>query len=36
MVRLFGHKLLARMDVVGDDSPNKGKLLPVIYRFVGR
>ncbi|MEO8384751.1 MAG: TIGR03067 domain-containing protein [Betaproteobacteria bacterium] len=36
---LFGDELAgqaARMDVVGEDGPNKGKRYPAIYRFVGR
>jgi uncharacterized protein (TIGR03067 family) len=36
---LFGDELVgqaARMDVVGEDGPNKGKRYPAIYRFVGR
>lgn len=36
---LFGDELAgqaARMDVVGQDGPNKGKRYPAIYRFVGR
>ena len=36
---LFGDELAgeaARMDVVGEDGPNKGKRYPAIYRFNGR
>jgi uncharacterized protein (TIGR03067 family) len=36
---LFGDELAgeaARMDVVGEDGPNKGKRFPAIYRFNGR
>ena len=36
---LFGDELAgqaARMDVVGEDGPNKGKRFPSIYRFNGR
>ena len=36
---LFGDELAgqaARMDVVGEDGPNKGRRYPAIYRFVGR
>ena len=36
---LFGDEIAgqaARMDVVGEDGPNKGKRYPAIYRFVGR
>ena len=36
---LFGDELAgeaARMDVVGEDGPNKGKRFPAIYRFKGR
>jgi len=36
---LFGDELAgqaARMDVVGEDGPNKGKRYLAIYRFVGR
>ncbi len=36
---LFGDELAgqaARMDVVGEDGPNKGKRFPSIYRFSGR
>ena len=36
---LFGDELAgqaARMDVVGEDGPNKGKRFPAIYRISGR
>ena len=36
---LFGDEFAgqaARMDVVGEDGPNKGKRFPAIYRFKGR
>ena len=36
---LFGDELAgqaARMDVVGEDGPNKGNRFPAIYRFNGR
>jgi len=36
---LFGDELggeAARMDVVGEEGPNKGKRFPAIYRFIGR
>jgi uncharacterized protein (TIGR03067 family) len=36
---LFGDELAgeaARMDVVGEEGPNKGKRFPAIYRFNGR
>ena len=36
---LFGDELAgqaARMDVVGEDGPYKGKRYPAIYRFIGR
>lgn len=36
---LFGDELAgqaARMDVVGEEGPNKGKRYPAIYRFNGR
>ena len=36
---LFGDELAgqaARMDVLGEEGPNKGKRHPAIYRFVGR
>ena len=38
LIVLFGDELageLRRMDVVGENGPNKGKRFPAIYRFAG-